>query len=308
MVRSFTLFGQRDYPGFKLGTSTIDTIASAGCFLTSLAMKASYYGHTITPPDLNNEFISRNLYHPLDLKITDKNLELLSGDELSKVFADCQYVNVYDYTNIPTDLNLLKTLLADLGNTVTIEIDFDHNLSNGIQTHFVEAQSYDGTTLMIYDPWFKSVDNFTKNYGTDLSKTILKFIVYHGTPVTPANPNLYKGLDLTNQDSMKVAVDIWDAVVNGHQYVSLQQYQNDIKALNDSISGLKDTITADNQLMTEKDDMIASQKLPDDSVIVKKADLKNMVDLVAKVKTIIWGKGWPWTKVSQVKALIPKDS
>lgn len=31
--------------------------------------------------------------------------------------------------------------------------------------------------------------------------------------------NIYKGLDLNNSDSMKVAVDIWDAVVNKNEYL-----------------------------------------------------------------------------------------
>ena len=37
-------------------------------------------------------------------------------------------------------------------------------------------------------------------------------------------PNVYKGLDLTNLESMKVAVDVWDEVVNQKLYVKATEY------------------------------------------------------------------------------------
>lgn len=46
--------------------------------------------------------------------------------------------------------------------------------------------------------------------------------------------NIYKGLDLSNPDSMKVAVDIWDAVVNQKQYLKKDEAVSkaDYEALN----------------------------------------------------------------------------
>ena len=42
---------------------------------------------------------------------------------------------------------------------------------------------------------------------------------------------MYKGLDLTNQDSMKVAVDIWDEVINQKTYVKSDDYNRLLEAI-----------------------------------------------------------------------------
>jgi GH25 family lysozyme M1 (1,4-beta-N-acetylmuramidase) len=59
--------------------------------------------------------------------------------------------------------------------------------------------------------------------------------------------NIYKGLDLTNQDSMKVAVDVWDAVINLHQYIKLSDLNipgvTDTPSLTQYIAGLKSRAT-----------------------------------------------------------------
>lgn len=67
---------------------------------------------------------------------------------------------------------------------------------------------------------------------------------------------MYKGLDLTNQDSMKVAVDIWDEVINKKLYVKLSDIQDrfgvpDLDGLATKLSGKDSRITdLTNQLGT----------------------------------------------------------
>ena len=51
---------------------------------------------------------------------------------------------------------------------------------------------------------------------------------------------VYKGIDLTNTDSVKVCVDMWDAVVNQHQYMSM----SDVNAIA-SLLGLAAGSSAD---------------------------------------------------------------
>lgn len=67
---------------------------------------------------------------------------------------------------------------------------------------------------------------------------------------------MYKGLDLTNQESMKVAVDVWDEVINKKLYVKLSDIQErfgvpDLDGLATKLSGKDSRITdLTNQLGT----------------------------------------------------------
>jgi hypothetical protein len=175
------VYGQQDprWSAQRLGSADGVTIGGDGCYLTCFAMKAGYYGHTIAPNALDDMFTNRNLY-------TDG--DMLCDDQLAKVYADVSFQAAYPYPG-PADLGLLKRLSADDSLTVTMELDFDHNPNDGIQTHFVELQSYDGGTLLILDPWYSDtsgqygeIADFTKHYGNDPATTIQKFVVYKGKP------------------------------------------------------------------------------------------------------------------------------
>lgn len=172
------IYSQRDpqWANNELGTAQGSTIGAYGCLLTCDAMKAGYYGHTINPADLNNIYTKNNLYISQDL---------IADADITKVYPDIALISEHDYVSIPADLNALKAWSSDETVTVTIEIDFDHNPNDGIQTHFVELHSFDGVNLQIYDPWFGTDDNFATHYGTDPAKTIQRVAVYKGTPVEP---------------------------------------------------------------------------------------------------------------------------
>src|SRR5258708_1266390 len=161
------IYGQQDprWNGQRLGTANGATIGAYGCYLTCFAMKAGYYGHPITPAPLDDLFTNRNLY-------TDG--DEMSDAQLAAVYPDISFQHAYTYSGVPADLSLLKQLSADGALTVTLELDFDHDPNDGIQTHFVELQSYDGHTLLIVDPWYSDtngrygeVANFSAHYGGD---------------------------------------------------------------------------------------------------------------------------------------------
>jgi len=65
--------------------------------------------------------------------------------------------------NSPADLSLLKTLLADPTLSVILEVDFNHNPGDGIQTHFVVAVDCDGKRWLLLThgkypaPWMTSL-------------------------------------------------------------------------------------------------------------------------------------------------------
>lgn len=172
------IFSQRDssWANEELGTTPGATISAYGCLLTCFAMKACYYGHDFTPLQLDSQFVSEGIFIQGDM---------LPDNALRQVLPEAVYRQSFNFQNVPADLSLLKQLSEDDYITVTLEVDFDHDPTDGIQTHFVELHSYDGQSLKIYDPWYGSDDDFTTHYGPNPAQTILKFVVYKGTPVLP---------------------------------------------------------------------------------------------------------------------------
>lgn len=206
------VYAQRDpaWTAQRLGTVNGSTIGQYGCYITSFAMLACYYGHYVTPAQLDNIFTN----DPITLTPIYVNGDLCPDNGLQQAFADCVFQKAYDFTHIPADLNVLKDLLADPTTSVILELDFDHNPNDGqVQAHFVVAVDCDGQKVTIADPWYAGVAPFSQNYGLNPSETILRFVVYKGTPASSAAPtggaNMYKGLDLNNSESMKVCVDVF---------------------------------------------------------------------------------------------------
>ncbi len=141
-------------------------------------MLATNLGYPVDPLILNTLFIRGGQY---------VNKDELQDDALAKMGPnDWVLVEDFNYASIPADLSKLH---SDPGQAAIIEIDFDHNPNDGIQTHFAPVVSWDGTTLLIGDPWYGSVDDFTKHYGTNPAQTILKIFRYrHAVPVPPVDP------------------------------------------------------------------------------------------------------------------------
>ena len=164
----------------KLGTGgDTNEIGGDGCFLTSLAIKAGYYGHVITPDVLDNAFRSLNL-----------STDPMGNDNLAHQFQDVRYVATYDYSGGAPDLALLKQLSDDDTMSVTIRIGYQNP---GWGNHFMELQSYDGKTLLLADPMANSMVNgvkapqgviieFYKKYTGALAAAIQEYIVYSGKP------------------------------------------------------------------------------------------------------------------------------
>ncbi len=170
------IYSQRDpqWASQILGNS--GTIGQYGCIMTSHAMKAGYYGHEINPSALNDAYKNNNLY---------VSGNLTPDNAITKIFSDIKLIDQKDWASVPADLGYLKTLAQDPTKTVTIEIDFDHDPNDGIQTHFVELHEFDGTNLTIYDPWYGQEANFNVHYGTNLAQTIQRIAVYQGNPGKP---------------------------------------------------------------------------------------------------------------------------
>ena len=248
------IYLQRDprWAGQRLGTVDGSTIGQYGCYVSSLAMVAKYYGHDVTPASLDDLFTNGKFYN---------NGNLCSDDILQKVFADCKFVRAYNYPNTPADLNLLKTLISDLTISVILEVDFNYNPADGIQTHFVECVDCDGTKVTIADPWYGGIVDLSVHYGNNPAQTILKYVVYQGKPIAQTAQggatNMFKlpsgaEVDTSNPASMQACAIVWDAVVNLHAYVEASKYNADMLGKDQTITNLNGTIATDsNQIKTQ---------------------------------------------------------
>jgi N-acetyl-anhydromuramyl-L-alanine amidase AmpD len=192
-VKNFpALYAQRDprWANQRLGTADGITLGQYGCYVTSMAMLACYYGHTITPAALDDLYTARGIYVDGDM---------MPDDALARAFPNLELVAVHDYANAPADLGLLRSIAADPSLTAVIGLDFDHNPADGVQTHFLDLAgcdaSTDGSGLRVADPWYGGVAPFDRNYGSDPATTIQKVVVYKGpapaatvTPLAPTVP------------------------------------------------------------------------------------------------------------------------
>jgi Peptidase_C39 like family len=169
------LYSQQDpqWASTVLGTgNNAITIGTSGCYLTSFSMIANYYGHQINPLQLNQLFISNNLYVEGN-ELTDKALQSL--------YANCTYQQSIDYSNTPASLSILQTYLSDPTMSVILEVNANpEGPSSTLETHFVVAIACDGTNITIADPWTGQLNSGTP-YG-DWPTTIQKFVIYKGTP------------------------------------------------------------------------------------------------------------------------------
>lgn len=186
-VKNFpALYAQRDprWASQRLGTADGITLGQYGCYVTSMAMLACYYGHTITPAALDDLYTARGIYVDGDM---------MPDDAVHRAFPDLTLVAVHDYSNGPADLGLLRSIAADPTLMAVIGLDFDHNPSDGVQTHFSPLAGCDGVHVQLADTWYGGIiADMTVNYGSDPATTIQKVVVYRGpapaTPTAPATP------------------------------------------------------------------------------------------------------------------------
>jgi len=176
-----TLYEQRDarWAAQRLGTANGITLGQYGCYVTSMAMLACYYGHPITPAALDDLYTARQIY---------VNGDMMPDDALHQAFPDLELVAVHDYSNVPADLDVLRSIAADPALMAIVGLDFDHNPSDGIQTHFSPLADCDGAHVQLADTWYGGViADMTVNYGPDPASTIQKVVVYRGP--APAAPS-----------------------------------------------------------------------------------------------------------------------
>lgn len=178
------IYSQRDprWAHQRLGTADGVTIGGYGCYTTAQADVASDYGIDVNPAQLDDIFTA-NENDPYG-KGGYVQGDLAWDGMLAKVYPDkFEFVGVYNCQNNPCDLNQLKPY-DEYGKEAIIEVDFDHNPADGIQTHFVRMAFFNNGDPIIDDPWTGERIVFSSRYGSP-AETIQKVVFYQAklTPV-----------------------------------------------------------------------------------------------------------------------------
>lgn len=191
----------------RLGTVNGTTIGSHGCLVTCMTMLANYYGHQITPSQMddwltvNQGYVQGNLYR---------------NDAFPREFIDCTFQGSLLCTNIPAPLNRINESL-DKGYPAVIMLDFDHDPNDGIQTHFVLVVGRDDAgNYIINDPWYGDQVYLIARYGTNQAQIIQQITLFSGTPLsTPPPTPLPPTTPSQPQNNDSVQLSQLKQVING---------------------------------------------------------------------------------------------
>ncbi len=157
-----------NWAGAVLGTSSTETVGSAGCAITATAMVLAYYSVRTDPGSLNSWLTANGGYADDDLLIWDQ-VDQASGGRV----AFSGWLGP-DLTTITAEL--------DAGRPVIAEVTLNR------RQHFVVLTGYTGSSgYTINDPWFADRVNFADRYG-DAATAIVSIRTY-----LPQSPSGFRG-------------------------------------------------------------------------------------------------------------------
>lgn len=284
-------FNQRDarWKDVPMGKGT-GTIGQYGCYLTSLCNGLNAKGYSYTPLSLNDLFKSLNAWvGPYGNYIDVANL----NKYLPNLFTGFQQIDPWGST--PATQDIIKNDLVALGRVSAVPIG---GAVDG--THFVLITGQQNGVAIIYDPWSGVEEPITKRwsgYGYIRGLRLFNVKPYAEIPEpapTPVPVDQTAVIDDLKQQLASCQKATNDAITsalaenNQAWQTKLEIANNMVDSLNSQISDLKKSITTLQQ---------AVQNAPQPTDDTKK--LSNIHD-------IIWGNGWPWTKVNKIKVLLPK--
>ena len=198
---------QRDnrWNNTPLGSSKTTTIGSHGCTITCLTMVLNYYGYNETPATVNTKLKNNGGF---------AYTNLLVWTAIPKIWDRMKF----EWRGYGYDNNLVSSNLPCL-----VEVDMDNTLSTPKDKHWVV---FKGNQKM-NDPW----------YGTERATNAYKYLTGYAVitgiqgeednnNTGETNMEMYKGIDLDNKASVKVAVDLWaDVVQNGKQVLTKSEVE-----------------------------------------------------------------------------------
>jgi hypothetical protein len=119
-----------------------ETIGSAGCLLTCLAMACQAKGYSETPATINEKF-----------KATDGGFygSWIGLSVLSAAVPGMQYIDRVDCPTVAAPIEKINAYIA-AGRIVVALVDYDPEMS-GVQDHWVVLERQAGDDYLILDPW-----------------------------------------------------------------------------------------------------------------------------------------------------------
>lgn len=221
------ILGQRDpkWGDIKLGTSNT-FIKDYGCTITCIAMIVG-----TTPNIVNDRMKAVGGFANGNLVIWDKIPQAFPGVNVKRVWS-------YDNADV-------------LANVPNVLVEVPGKYIGGTGKHWVV---YVGNKKM-YDPW-TGKERPTSDMPEQSGYCVLTG-KWNAAPTPPSTSDTYKGYDLTNKESMKVAVDVLVRLQSG-DLIDKSKYESDLNGKQNTIDNLNQQINDRNNDITQLNSKIST--------------------------------------------------
>jgi len=268
-------YSQRDsrWSEEKIG-DTQSSIGRYGCLITA-------FGNVIdkTPSEVNAQLKEVHGYAN----------DLVIWSKVPEAFPELKFIkrsNVYNNDDVKTAIDRNKFCL--------VEVDYDGKIDSPLDFHWVE---FIGNQKLI-DPW----DG--KEKPTNTYPLVRGYVIYDRTiPVSPQPPTP-NPIIITLSTVIPQVKDEFGNSMEVQAIISkLNEYKSTISNLSTQL------VTANNQVKIAND----AQRIAEDNysgVIGQLTPLRNRAEVaegtIKSITGVVNGKGWPWTKINNVKVILAK--
>lgn len=272
-MSNITPLGQRwsQWASVQLGTSNT-TIGSHGCTITCLTMLLNFFGYEETPVTVNKRLKDNKGY---------LNGNLIIWTAIPKIWDRMKFEwRGYGYDNNQVSNNL----------PCLVEVDFD-GTERTDDRHWV---LFKGDKKM-NDPW-TGTERSTSDYPILTGYAVITGKQGGAQPPTGGNDmaDMYKGIDLNNKESVKVAVDLWaDVVQNGKVIITkteVENLQKSVSRVKELEKELSDTKKDCDQKLAQKDIVFNELKEKYDQLVLVVDPLKTKLEELATINTKLGGQ------------------
>jgi hypothetical protein len=240
-----TLLNQADtrWASVKLGNSSVATIKTDGCLLTSVCGVCNYYGKEITPDFLNAQLKTKNGF------VNGANLVY---GAVTEIFPDItvDWGNFIDCSTTDAPLDKIDAILFSK-RPVIVKVDYDTNTTK-IDQHWITiiGKTEDGSYIC-NDPLDGTEIFFQSRYG-DPKRYIFKIVTYSGTPkVTTSLEDKVHDLEDKIQSLNKTIAEV--SLENNNLRTELSAQEKENQDLSKQISEARDKADKASWTATELD-------------------------------------------------------
>lgn len=269
------------------GNKATGSIYQYGCYLVSLCNGLNQKGYNFTPEQLNQLFKDKNLW----VGEFDNYIDVAN---VAKVWSDIfvSFDRIDPWGAEPITDTLINDQLVVLGKVNAAAI-------GGSGSHFVLIKGVQNGVAIIYDPWSGVEEPITKrwaSFGCILGAYIFKVKPVIAPVIQPVNDqtklpmgNKPDGTPWGNEGIMEVQA----------ARSTMNDEFNQIKSLQQAAQNTPQTAPAPAPTVTPPTTPTPPETAPSGP---SDSDKK-----LSQIRAVVYGKGWPWTKVAQVKALLPNQ-